>query len=149
MTSVLVLFGLISLVWVAYVVRPLVVGRVEMSRGDLRRQLEEEKRGLLVALRDAENDHRLGKLDSADYHRIRETLEIRAAGVMKELESVGDGSANTLEAALARIRADRVASSSAGAPRVAVPDDTGSDGAAPDRVADEPDHDRAREAPGG
>jgi len=160
MTSVLVLFGLICLAWLAYVARPLVAGRVVASRGDLRRQLEEEKRGLLVALRDAENDHGLGKLDVADYRKIREALEIRAARVMKELESVGEGSANTLDGALERIRALRAGEAPASAPPApgASTDGVGdaSPGVAPATTADpgageapEEARDRAREAPGG
>lgn len=50
-------------------------------------QLQQKRDAALFALRDLAADHELGKLDQADYDRLRAYYMREAARLLKELES--------------------------------------------------------------
>ncbi len=51
-----------------------------------RRALREEKRRLLRALNELNFDYELGKLSETDYNQVRQTYELRAVEVLRQLE---------------------------------------------------------------
>ncbi len=91
--------------WALYVFRPVL--RATSHAESERTRLEEEKRGLLFAIRDAEADHVAGKLSDEDHARARDALERRAARIIAALDALPDAggtSVTSLEGALRRLR---------------------------------------------
>ncbi len=54
--------------------------------GSDRSQLREEKRRLLRAINELKFDFEMGKLSEADFNEVKQTYELRAVDVMRELE---------------------------------------------------------------
>ena len=103
MPPVWVLFVVACALCGAYLLRPLITG-AQVDDAPLRR-LEEEKRGLLLALRDVDSDHASGKLSDADHARVRDRLESRAADVLEAIDRrSGSSSKSSLEERLQALR---------------------------------------------
>lgn len=65
----------------------LAVEREEDLTAAGRRELQEERRRLLRAIRELEFDHQMGKLSESDYKEVRAAYELRAIEVMRALEA--------------------------------------------------------------
>lgn len=63
----------------------------EMTVGDGGRELETARDAKLRELRDAELDHRTGKLSDADYRAIDATLRAEAIEILRSLDQLRDG----------------------------------------------------------
>lgn len=111
----LFVLGMLVILAVAVVVlEPIVRGtRASLERsGDEMSEAEATRRVRLLALRDAEYDYQMGKLDEADYLEIRAELAAEALEAMEAVEAekrgVGTAGANAvdrLEAEVAAVRA--------------------------------------------
>jgi hypothetical protein len=93
-----------------FVAAPLSAGFPRRRRStSLELELEglEHNRGLAVqGLRELEFDHEMGKLDQADYHALKRSLEDRALAAMSAIERLRDESrASTMRLATRRARA--------------------------------------------
>lgn len=106
-----------------FVAAPLSAGFPRRRRStSLELELEglEHNRGLAVqGLRELEFDHEMGKLDEADYHALKRSLEDRALAAMSAVERLrAEGRASTMRLAPRRARAAGAspASSSSAAP---------------------------------
>jgi len=88
---------LVILAVAVVVLEPIVRG----SRASLERTNEEmseaeaTRRVRLLALRDAEYDYQMGKLDEGDYHSLRSELAAEALAAMEAVEREKDGTGGT------------------------------------------------------
>ncbi len=84
--TVLILAGLLTPAVVAYVLYPVIAGR----HAPMERELDElteaqhRKRIALFALRDVEYDYHAGKLDEADYRKLKSQLSSEALSALDE-----------------------------------------------------------------
>jgi hypothetical protein len=71
----------------AVVVRPLIRGDESIARDDAKREeLEAAKEAKYREIRDAELDHRMGKLSQEDWRRIDRELRAEAIVILRELD---------------------------------------------------------------
>jgi hypothetical protein len=61
----------------------------EGARGRATAELRDEKRRVLRAIKELDFDFGMGKLSKADYDQIRETYQVRAIEVMRDLDEAG------------------------------------------------------------
>lgn len=81
--ALLVLLAVVAIV----VVRPLVAGGRQQEREETRRaELEAAKETKYGEIRDAELDHRMGKLSDADWRALDRELRDEAIGILRELD---------------------------------------------------------------
>jgi hypothetical protein len=86
-----ILFVLVCGFWLYYVLRPLFrASPATMSEHD---RLQEEKRGYLFALRDAESDHVLGVISEDDYRAARSRLEAEVTRMIEAIDRLQVGGA--------------------------------------------------------
>ena len=100
---------LLSLAAMAYVVWPLVSARVEPyhDEDDRLTELINRKDAVLVAIKELEFDHQVGKISEEDYQRFDARLRRQAVGYMQQLENLAPQVASLddlLEAEIARQR---------------------------------------------
>ena len=86
-----ILFALVCAFWLYYVARPL-FRALPATMGEQER-LQEEKRGYLFALRDAESDHQLGVISDDDYRAARDRLEVEVTRVIDAIDHLQVGGA--------------------------------------------------------
>ena len=73
------------------VVRPLLRREEPAVAGAARREeLEAAKEAKYREIRDAELDHRMGKLSDADWRRVDRELRAEAIQILRELDELGD-----------------------------------------------------------
>lgn len=94
---------------VLFILQPVLTGRQASLRREEDEMTEAEatRRVKLLALRDVEYDYATGKLDDADYGRLRRELSAEALAALEEVEREhGRSTAETdeLEAEVARVR---------------------------------------------
>ncbi len=89
----LILAGLLLVAVVALVVaRPLLAGEHEPEPDDERRAaLEAAKEAKYREIRDAELDHRMGKLSKADYRTTDRELRAQAIEILKQIDELDRG----------------------------------------------------------
>ena len=110
----LVVGMVVILVVAAVVLEPIVRGRwADLERtNDEMSEAESVRRVRLLALRDAEYDYEMGKLNEADYRELRGELAAEALEAMKAVEAEASGppagatpDEGAIEAEIARVRA--------------------------------------------
>ena len=57
----------------------------------VREELEAEKEAKYREIRDAELDHRTGKLDEADWREVDRQLRAEAMAILRRLDELGEG----------------------------------------------------------
>ncbi len=75
-------------------------------------ELISRKDGVLVAIKDLEFDHQVGKLSAEDYERFNARLRQQAIGYLQQIDKLAPQSAHldeTLEVEIARLRKTRTA----------------------------------------
>jgi Na+-transporting methylmalonyl-CoA/oxaloacetate decarboxylase gamma subunit len=91
LVPIVVLALLAAVVWV--VGQPLRQGTREEEDADAgpRAELEAEKEAKYREIRDAELDHRTGKLDDADWRAVDRQLRAEAVELLQKLDALGPG----------------------------------------------------------
>jgi hypothetical protein len=85
--ALILLAALVALV----VARPLLRGARATSGGEIRRaELEAAKEAKYREIRDAELDHRMGKLSREDWRAVDRELRAEAIVILRELDEVGE-----------------------------------------------------------
>jgi hypothetical protein len=84
--ALLVLAALVALVVAGPLRRP---GELERREEARRAELEAAKEAKYREIRDAELDHRMGKLSEADYRAVDRELRAEAIEILRELDSLG------------------------------------------------------------
>ena len=88
MEYALALLVLVTIV-VLIVARPLARGREVLERDEERRaELEAAKEAKYREIRDAELDHRMGKLSDDDHRRVDRELRGEAMAILRELDAL-------------------------------------------------------------
>ncbi len=91
---------LIAAAVIGFVFRPLFMTRGQLDRAShregRRRQLLEDREMLYEAIRELDFDHRMGKVEEADYRQTRVRYEARAVELMKAIDK-GNGRAGEVE----------------------------------------------------
>lgn len=89
LVPLVVLALLAAVVWV--VAAPLREGpRPESAVGAAREELEAAKAAKYSEIRDADLDHRTGKLDDADWRVVDRQLRAEAVALLRRLDALGD-----------------------------------------------------------
>jgi flagellar biosynthesis/type III secretory pathway M-ring protein FliF/YscJ len=84
--ALLLLAALVVLVVAVPLRRP---GELERREESRRAELEAAKEAKYREIRDAELDHRMGKLSDADYRSVDSELRSEAIEILRELDSLG------------------------------------------------------------
>ena len=94
------IFVLVGIGVIAYVFRPLFVERGEVerasSRENKRQELLEKREQVLEAIREIDFDHKMGKIEGADYTETRGRYEAQAVELINQLDK-GNGRAGEIE----------------------------------------------------
>ena len=86
-----ILVILVAVVWV--ISAPLRAGEATVESADAQRleELEAAKEAKYGEIRDAELDHRTGKLDAEDYRVVDRQLRAEAVAILEEIDRLGGG----------------------------------------------------------
>ena len=84
--ALIVLLALVSLIVVGPLRRP---GEIERRDAARRAELEAAKEAKYREIRDAELDHRMGKLSKADWRMTDRELRAEAVAILRELDQLG------------------------------------------------------------
>lgn len=86
--SILIGIAMLALA-IPFVISPLIGGKRKESQGENPQDLNssgDRHRGLLLALRDLEFDHQIGKITDEDYTDLRATLLVQAGAALEDQE---------------------------------------------------------------
>jgi hypothetical protein len=84
--AIIVLVALVAMVVLVPLSRP---GEVERRDAARRAELEAAKEAKYREIRDAEMDHRMGKLSEQDWRATDRELRGEAVGILRELDKLG------------------------------------------------------------
>lgn len=107
-----VIVGVLAIVALAYVSRPLVDGPrslPDQERELVLQEVDARKRAALAAILDIEEEHAVGKLSDADLAALRSQYEAQALSALREMDELA-GRSDELEDEIARMRAEMTCS---------------------------------------
>jgi hypothetical protein len=84
--ALIVLLALVALIVMGPLRRP---GEIERREAARRAELEAAKEAKYREIRDAELDHRMGKLSEADWRTTDRELRAEAVAILRELDQLG------------------------------------------------------------